>query len=671
MGTLQTFARRLPRWSVSENTILLSLAVSVGLATGGAVYLFRQAIDFFTVHYREALQEGAFGFLGPWAIIPIVAFGGLVVGLLVDRFIGPERHHGVTGIMESVTYSGGRLPYQKIPAKAFLAALSLGVGASTGPEDPSVQIGANLGSFFGQRLRLSDDRVRLLVAAGAASGIASAFRAPIAGVFFALEILLGDFSTNAFSVVVLASVIASVFTQAIEVGGPELGIRTYALGGVQNVPLYVILGFLIAPLAALFMRLFYWQEDTWHHIRLARPLKTALAGAIVGLIAVFLPQILGTGRETMNAVLNQNGAAFSIGLLLALTLAKMIASTTSLGGGFLGGTFAPSLFIGAAFGGAFGRLVNILLGGVGGAADPAAFAMAGMAAMMTGVMRAPITAVLLLFELTNDYNLILPIMLAVAVCLLVVERISADGIYQHGLARKGIRISRGRDIDLMQIVTVGEAMGEPHTIPHSATIGDLTSVFEATKTHGLAVVDNDGRLFGIVTVQDLGRARESGKPDSTTVGEICTTEVVTVTPSTSIANALQLIGERDLGRLPVVDEADGAQVVGILRRRDIMRAYDMAVQRKQSDQHQVHQVRLGALTGAMVLEFRIESGAPADGKRIRDLAWPPGCVVASIGRFGRIVPPNGDTLLQAHDRLVMVVSAGKQEALEQLLVASH
>jgi len=660
-------ALKLPRFAISENTTLLGLAVGVGLATAGGVWLFRQGYEFFTRTYQIGLSASLLSFLGSWALIPLLALAGLLVGLIKARFVGEERHHGVAGIMESVAYSGGRLPYRKVPFKALLASFSIGAGASVGPEDPSVQIGANLGSWFGQRLRLSDDRVRLLVAAGAAGGVAAAFRAPIAGVFFALEIILGDFSTSSFSVVVLASVVASVFTQAIDAGGPELGIRTYALGGLQEVPLYVLLGLLIAPMAVLFIRTLYWQHDLWHHLKLSAPLKTALAGVIVGVIGVFLPQILGTGRETMNAVLNQSGTEFSIALLLGLSLAKMIASTISLGGGFVGGMFAPSLFVGAAFGGAYGRIVQVALGG-NMSADPAAFAMAGMAAMMTGVIRAPITAVLLLFELTNDYNLILPIMLAVAVCLIIVERFAPDGIYQHGLARKGIRLSRGRDIDLMQIVTVGEAMSEPHLVSSQDTIESLAAVFDKHQTHGLVVIDDSQALFGIVTIQDLARAREADHTAITKVADICTRDVLTVTPDLPIARALQLIGERDLGRLPVVDKNDPHKVVGVLRRRDIMRAYDIAVQRKQQEQHQVEQVRLSTISGAYVVEMRVNAGSLVDGQCLRDTQWPAGSVIASIWRNGQAIAPNGDSRLLAGDKLTIVTAADHHDALEKLLM---
>ncbi len=659
-------------WSPSENALLLALAVAVGITTAGGVWLFRHGFEFFQAVYRESLLDGLLHGLGVWAIIPILALAGLIVGVLVDRFIGEERHHGVAGIMESVALAGGRLRYRRMPVKAGLASFSIGAGASVGPEDPSVQIGANLGSMFGQWLGLSDERMRLLVAAGAASGIAAVFRAPIAGVFFALEVILGDLSTSAFGVVVLAAVIASIVTQSVEPGSYELGIRSYSLGGLGEIPFYIVLGVLVAPLSALFIRLLYWQHDVWHqvqhHLHLSRPIKTMLAGIVVGVFAVFLPQIMGTGSQTINAFLNQKPGEFTIGLLLALGVAKMLATTISLGGGFVGGMFAPSLFVGAAFGGAFGLIVNQLFPTAGLTTNPAAYAMVGMAASMTGVIRAPITAVLLLFELTGDYTLILPIMLVATVCLLVVDRLAPDGIYQHGLARKGVRLAQGRDIDLLQTVTVGEAMTpDPQLVPADFPAQQLQAEFDRTNTHGLLVVNGGHSLYGIVTLQDLAKAREDSDFASKTVGDICTRDLITVTPDDSIATAFRKISLRDVGRLPVVASDNSREVVGVLRRRDMIRAYDIALQRKLEGQYRAGQVRLETYSQGRVIELRIERGAAADGKLISQVAWPEGSIVATIRRSNRAIVPHGSTRLQAGDVLTIVLTTAQESDLRQLV----
>jgi CIC family chloride channel protein len=647
---------------------LLTLAVAVGLATGAGVWLFKHGFEFFEEAYRHTLLETFGEALGPWAIVPVLALAGLIVGFLLSRFIGEERHHGVAGIMEAVALSGGRLRYKRIPMKALLAAFSIGAGASVGPEDPSVQIGANLGSLFGQRLRLSDERVRLLVAAGVASGVAAAFRAPIAGVFFALEIILGDLSAGSFSVVVLAAVIASVFTQAVETAGHELGIHSYSLGGPAELPLYILLAVLMAPISAGFIKMLYWQHDLWHHARFPRPVKTMLAGALVGLIAVFLPQIMGTGRETLNVLLNANALDYAVPVLAALVLAKMIATTISLGGGFVGGMFAPSLFVGAAFGSLFGHIANSIFPATV-SANPAAYAMAGMAAAMAGVIRAPITAVLLLFELTGDYNLILPIMLVTSVCLLVVERIAPEGIYHLGLLRKGMRLSYGRDTDLMQTITAADAMtaADSFRVPASLPASALEAEFQKTNTHGLMVVDESGRLVGIVTLQDMARVLGESGLEGKTVGDIMTRDLLKVTRDTPISEALRLIGRRDIGRLPVVAEDDPQVLVGVLRRRDILRSYDIALQRKMENLQRGQQVRLAAFSDQEVLELRVAPDSPAAGNCIRDIDWPEGCIVASVRRGGRQIVPDGATTLYPNDALTVVTRQAQRDALSKLV----
>jgi chloride channel protein, CIC family len=507
----------------------------------------------------------------------------------------------------------------------------------------------------------------LLVASGVACGVASAFQAPIAGVFFALEVVLGDLSVSSSGVVVLSAVVASIFTQTIEHSGPELGIRTYALGGPGELPFYILLGLLVAPLSAIFIRMLYWQHDLWHRLKVPLPIKTLLAGVIVGLIAVFLPQVMGTGRETMNALLNGDAVEFSIILLLVLVIAKMLATTISLSGGFVGGMFAPSLFVGAAFGYAFGLIANVMFPGMF-TANPAAYAMVGMAAAMTGVIRAPITANLLLFELTHDYNLILPIMLATAVCLIVVERLAPDGIYHLGLKRKGIRLVYGRDIDLMQVITVGEAVStEAQTIKASLPATELDKEFGKTHTHGLIVVDSEDLLYGIITLQDLARARDTVGLEDQTVADICTRDVITVTAEDTLADALRLVSPNDLGRLPVVDLDNPRKIVGVLRRRDIVRAYDIALQRKQDERYHHRQVKLEAYSQSKVLELQVKSGSPAANKLISELSWPEGSIVASIRRGGQIIVPHGSTRLQAGDLLIIVGTAVDEAQLNMMV----
>lgn len=658
--------RRLRALQPSESTMLLMIAVLVGLTSGIGVWFFRRGTDLAQHFFQKVIAADVLGpVVGAAGIVVVTAVGGLVVGWGMNRFIGQERYKGMPGVIAAVALAGGRLRYWRMPLKTLAAMLSLGVGASLGVEAPSVQIGANLGSMFGQRLRLSEDCVRLLVAAGSASAIAAVFRAPIAGVFFALEIILtGDFTVSSFGVVVLSAVISSVFTQAVLGGGPEFGALDYNMGGPLEVPFYVLLGLLLAPIGVLFIRSVFWQEHLWHRVRLSRPLKAALAGVLMGIIGIFLPQLLGTGREAMIEVLN--GAPYALGLLLALGLVKVLATTFCLGGGFVGGMFGPALYIGTMLGGAFGVAVaRIAPASVVG--DVGAYAIAGMAAMLASIVRAPITSIVLVFELTNDYHLIVPIMLTTVVCVFLTERFEPLGVELRELADQGIHLQHGRDVDVMQSVHVREAMVSPApTIHETATLVELRDYLRDQRIRAAAVVNDHRELIGIATLSDLQKAYESGEGETLTVGDIATRDVITALPDEPVWRIVRQMGARDIGRMPVLKPGTRFPI-GMLSRPDIMRAYNTAIARKAEVQHVAEQMRLHTLTGAHVVEFHVSERSPAVNQTIRDVEWPPESVVASIRRNGRLLVPRGDTTLRAGDTVTVVASPEVEGEIADLL----
>lgn len=655
------------RLQTSKSALLLALAAGLGLATGGCIWIFQKAIGVFHEIFAVFLAQDVLGaVVGSIGIIVALALAGGIVGFIMERFIGTERHHGVAGVMESVALTGGRLRYQRMPFKAIASALSIGAGASVGPEDPSVQIGANLGSWFGQQLHLSEDHIRILVAAGAAGAIAAAFNAPIAGVFFALEVILnGVFESQSFGVVVLAAVVSAAFTQAIN---PivEMGPFNYTLGNPLEIPLFVPLGIGLALVSALFVRAVYWQHDLWHHhLHLARPVKTALAGALVGVVGIFLPQIMGTGRETMSEVLSGE-VAFVPVMLLALAGFKLLLTTISMAGGFVGGIFAPALFVGTMLGSFYGRFINVIFPGAS-MGDPQTYAIAGMAAMMAGVVRSPITAIMLVFELTNDYRLILPIMLATIVCVYIAERLEPSGIYSLGLLRQGIRLPQGRETDLMQGVMVSEAMLTPApTIPENASLLELRDTLQKYRSNSLCVVDNESLLSGIVTLSDLQRGYTQNDDKQLTVADICTRDVVTVTPEDVIWTAIRVMSAKDVGRVPVVRRGT-REVVGLIGRHGILRAYNIAVAHKLEDQHMAERIRLNTLTGAHVLEIYVEQNAPISGKCISEVQWPIESTVAAIRRNGKLIVPHGSSQLKAGDLLTIVADSSVTGELNTLM----
>jgi CIC family chloride channel protein len=640
---IQRFSRWLDRIQPSGAFVVSASAILVGLFSAGAVMTFKWLIE--QVHWVMFDVTGEYlSQWGGWTVALLPIIGGLMVAQISRRYIGPERHHGVAGIIESVALAGGRLRYWRIPDKLVCAAISIGSGASVGPEDPSVQAGSNIGSMVGQWLRFSDDRTRTLVGAGAAAGIASAFNAPIAGVFFALELIFNGMITSSLGPVLLAAVASAVFTQAIEGAQPAFRVPQYAFHTPLELPLYLILGALAGPISALYIRLIYKLQDWYHHSNIPPSLKTASAGLGVGLAGIFLPQIMGDGYNTIEAVLN--GSPFTVRMLLLLLAAKLILTPVSVGGGFLGGVFAPALFLGAMLGNALGQLADMVLPEL--VVAPSAFAMVGMAAVLAGVVHAPLTAIMLLFEMTNDYRIILPLMFAVSVSGLTSQLLQRESVYILGLARKGIRFKQGRDVEGLEGLHVGEVMQtEFITLHKNDPLTHGAEVLMTTHSHGVMVVDDNDELVGVLALYDIEHAPITPNLPPPAVGEVCTRDNLQVAyPDETMGQALRRMSTHDIGRLPVVNRNNPRQLVGVIRRSAVIRAYDMALTRRAANWQNVQQVQLTAANELVnIHQIKIQPGSPYIGQPISRIPWPRECIIATLRRGRRVIVPHGDTVL--------------------------
>lgn len=661
-GGLKGLNSFLWRLKPSDGLLQVAAAVLVGLGTGAGVWLFKQTFAFIHVLFFDDLGGLLTRIAGRWSLIFVPALGGLLVGLITIYFLKTERHSGVAGVMEAVALAGGRLRYQRMPLKVFLSALSIGSGASVGPEDPSVQVGANLGAMFGRWLSFSDERVRALVAAGSAGGIAAAFNAPIAGVFFALEIVLGEISSNALMTIVLAGVVSAAFIQAVSGAQPAFAVPPYALNSAWELLLYLLLGMLAGVVSSAYIRLIYLFQDIFQKIRIPGWSKPVLVGLALGLAAIFLPNLLGTGYDSIELTLN--GTRLTFIFLLLLLIGKLIFTPLSLGGGFTGGMFAPALFLGAMLGAAFAHGMQMLLPGL--KIDSPAFAMVGMAAVLGGAVNAPLTAILLLFEMTNDYRIILPLMIAVVVSLVVSQRLMHESVYSMALLRKGIRLHHGHDIEVLQGIYVREVMRtDVTTIQQDNTVASAAELLFQLHRHGVIVVDHAGNLAGVFALQDLNKVDRQRWPELS-VGEVCTRNVLVAHPDETLGEALQRMSAADVGRLPVVAREDPRRILGVLRRADVIRAYDIALTRRATLRHRAQQVRLGAFSGMDVEEIVITDGSPCVGKRMREIPWPHDCVVASIQRGGQTIIPRGDTQIQRGDLLLLVTEGQAHEEVMQM-----
>ncbi len=670
----------------SETTILIATAIVIGAGTGLGAILFIRLIE--QVH--ELFFNGGealFGGLGRWLLILIPLAGGLIGGPIIAFFASEAKGHGVPEVMQAIALRGGRIRPRVVVAKIAASALCIGTGGSAGREGPIVQVGAALGSTLGQWLKLSSNRIRNLVACGAAAGIAATFNAPIAGVIFAMEVILGELHLGDLGNVIISAVTASTLARVFLGDYPAFAIPRYAMQTPWEVFLYALLGVLAAFAAVGFIRLLYWFEDLFDNWKFPDALKPSVGGLLLGILGFAYPIALGWGGLSASEAasglpITANiphvfGAGFVVIedallgkapflLLLALIFLKPLATSFTLGSGNSGGVFAPSLFAGAALGGAFGLLVDQIFPGA--TAGAGAFATVGMAAVFAGAARAPFTAILIVFEMTNDYRLMVPLMAAVIFSMIVAEHIHKESIYTLKLTRRGIRLRRGKDVDVMENITVEEAMRPaPEPIPSNMPLRMVPSLLDKVRMHGLPVIKDDGGLCGVITVQDVEKAIDVDENNlDLPVTKFCSQRLVVAYPDETLHRALERMSHRDIGRLPVVDRNSPSKLVGWISRADIIRAYERALTRRVTVQQQVTQARLGVTAGVEVVECKVEAGSALAGRSLSDVKWPQDSLVASVQRGGRLIIPHGKTVMEVGDKLSVVARREDEDAVRAL-----
>lgn len=654
-------------WRVPEELILFGTATLVGLGTGVGAVAFVWLLDRIgdlTSLAQSSLGEIAGRFLA-------MALAGLIVGYVVDRWAREAKGHGVPEVMEAVALRGGQIRPRVASLKVLASSLTIGTGGSAGREGPIVQVGSALGSTVGQLFRFSSDRVRTLVACGAAAGIAATFNAPIAGAIFAQEVILNNFTARYFGMVVISGVAASIVSRIFLGDKPAFDVPAYPLNSLGELGVYVVLGLLAAITAVIFIRVLYKAEEIFDSWPVPLYVRTVIGMILTAAVALLLPgrEILGPGLHLIGETI-AGDFNIGLGLMAALLILKMLATTFTLGAGNSGGVFAPSLFMGAVLGGMVGQIAHNLWPGL--VLNPGAYAIVGMAAVFAGAARAPITAVLIVFEMSGDYKLILPLMLATVISTFFAETLFRESIYTLKLRLKGVHLQGGRDVDIMQSVSVAEVMAQNYrTISASATLTELSDIFSQSRSHGMMVLDERGALAGIVTVTDLDRAVNDGLPRSTTVARIATPfdRLVLAFPDETMGEALARMSVRGFGRLPVVDRADRHRVLGIIRREDIIKAYNVGMARRAELQHRTQRAQLRNLDGTQFIDVKLASDDSAVGCSIQEISrqLPSDAILISIRREGRVLIPHGTTRFEADDLVTAFIRSADVEALHHCL----
>ncbi|HEX6383967.1 MAG TPA: chloride channel protein, partial [Anaerolineae bacterium] len=626
-----------------DSLVVVVTAIFVGLGTGlGAVFFV------WLLNQIAVLTSAIVAVLGNVGLILVMGAAGLIVGTIVSRWVDEARGGGIPEVMEAVALRNGRIRPRVALGKMVASALTIGSGGSAGREGPIVQIGSALGSTLGQLLHFSRERLRTLVACGAAAGISASFNAPIAGSLFALEVILGKFTVRYFGAVVISAVSAAVVARVYLGDEPAFVVPAYPFRP-SELPIYVILGIIAALVAVLFVRTLYRTMALFNRVNLPLPVKAAIGMMLTALVGLLVPgrEVLGPGLDFIGEAIAED-FSLPLSFMALLLVAKVVATSLTLGAGNSGGVFAPSLFLGATLGGMVGTVAHQFWPAV--AINPGAYAIVGMAAVFSGAARAPITAVLIIFEMSNDYKLILPLMLATVLSTLLAEYLLSDSIYTLKLKLKGITLHRGRDLDLMQSLSVREAMTvKPYVVQCDMPLDQLGALFRQTHRHSVPVVDENNRLVGMVSLRDYEGGLERPDAEQLTVQDVATLgRLLIAYEDEPLSDAIQRLAVRGVSKMPVVTRERPDKVVGVIRRSDILRAYNMALARRVEEQAEAAKVQLPRTEKMKFVEIEVLPDSHAANQTVAALAHelPYDSVVVSIRRYNTLLIPHGDTVLQ-------------------------
>ncbi len=547
---------------------LVLLAALVGVVSAFIAIGFRYLLFFFQnlFFYQDvsAIEVSPVDHnLGLWVIV-VPAIGGVLVGLITRYVAGEAKGHGVPEVMESIALHGGRMRPRIVLFKALASALSIGSGGSVGREGPIIQVGSGAGSTIGQLLKLDQDQVKILVGCGAAGGIAATFNTPIAGIIFALEIILLELKSRSFISLVISAFFATTVSRLFLGSHPAFEIPAYSFISLYEIIFYLVLGILAGLTAILLIRMVYDTEHFFEKkINIPAHFKPALGGLMVGVIGYFLPQVFGYGYDTISNLLNQEVVLTTILLLFVF---KIVAFVLTIGSGASGGIFSPSLFIGAALGAAFGWIINTPYPEI--TAPIGAYALVGMAALFAAVSRATFTAIIIIFELTLDYNIILPLMFSCVIADLIAWSFSPDTIYTKKLTMRGIKISQDMEASQLDILKVGEVMSITYGSKQSDSIQDIHHRFVEGQFNMTCVVDENQTLKGMITLKDINKIplQERRHP----VRDYMRPPKEVAYPEENLSNCLYKMARHNLESLPVVDSTGGTKVIGQISRDDII-----------------------------------------------------------------------------------------------------
>lgn len=570
----------LTKFKSSEYLFTIIIAIIIGISGGYGAIVFRYLIKFVQ---RVSYGDWTYGIdlleSIPWYLrIAIPAIGGLVVGPIIYFFAREAKGHGVPEVMESVALRSGKIRPRVAVAKSVASAVCIGTGGSVGREGPIVQIGSTIGSILGQVFKVKPSLLKTFVGCGAAAGIAATFNAPIAGALFAMEIIIGNFGVTQITPVVVSSVISTAVSRYHLGDYPAFECPVYHLNNPIELVFYIVLGIISGYVAVVFIKTLYKAEDLFDEFKFPEYLKPVIGGIMIGSIGLYFPHVLGIGYEFITLALSGNILWY---LLLGLVFIKLLAVSITIGSGGSGGIFAPSLFLGASLGGLIGILVNSLFPGI--SASPGAYALVGMGAMVSAATHAPITGMIIIFELTGDYKIILPLMIACTISIMLASKTHPESIYTKKLIRKGINIFQGTEINVLKSLLVKNFMTEEiETVKENMTLNAfLDRVVGSTHT-SFFVENKKGELTGIVSLHTARQLFDErvALANILIVKDFVDSSFPYSVPGDNLDYVMKIFSQRHIDHLPVVDPENHKKILGSISRSDVLNAYNQEIFRR-------------------------------------------------------------------------------------------
>lgn len=513
----------------------------------------------------------------PWywkLIVPTV--GGLLAGLALHLLPKDGKGHGISEIMEAVSIRGGVLSLRVAAVRSLSSLMSIGTGASIGREGPIVQIGATLASKLGQFLKLKKENLSILVGCGVAAGLAAAYNVPIAASFFVMEIIIGNFAIEIFAPLVISSVVSTLVYRKIFGFDPVYGTPHFALITNWELIAYVILGVLSGIAAALFREAMKASEHGFARLKVPAMVKSALGGLLIGVIGLGWPHVWGNGYNAINIILDNK---MGINLVLILFVLKILASSISVGSGASGGVFTPTQFIGAALGGFIGYAAHEAF--PNHVAFPSAYALVGMGCLMAGTTYAPIMAILMVFEMTLDYEIILPLMLSCILSSTVARLFHRDSIYTEKLRKKGIRFDVSLEEHALRALHVEDLQrSDVPVVDGNQHLNDVLARFLKSRSNMIYVVESGGRLIGSIDIHDLKEFFNEKDLFSLVLARDVAVVTTVAFPRQSLIDVMDTLYLTDADQIPVVENETTRKFLGVITRRDIIGAYNREVLKK-------------------------------------------------------------------------------------------